>query len=155
MNGAPGNPNVGPVRNRRRVNLIAVYNPCVWLHHAVPSPSCNRANELRVRVPSMITIINKESRMSRFTLVLLATTALAGCASQNRYLIDESSSPSIQQASAAPTLLNTSVPGARPIVLSASGGPVSGPRAYNSDNRPTSSRTGLNSDPDNPNGVPQ
>ena len=35
------------------------------------------------------------------------------------------------------------------------GGPVSGPRAYNSDNRPTSTRTGLGSDPDNRNGVAQ
>jgi hypothetical protein len=93
--------------------------------------------------------------MTRFTLAFLVAMALAGCASQNRYLIDESSSPSIQQASVTPLPMNPTVPGARAIALSAGGGPVSGPRAYNSDNRTTSSRTGLNSDPDNPNGAPQ
>jgi hypothetical protein len=92
--------------------------------------------------------------MTRFTLALLAAMALAGCASQNRYLVDESSSPHVEQVAAAPSLLNDSIPGVRAIGLS-SGGPVGGPRAYNSDNRPTSSRTGLGSDPDNPNGVAQ
>ena len=92
--------------------------------------------------------------MTRFTLALLVAVALAGCASQNRYLVDESSSPHIVQMAAASPSMNDSVPGARPIRLS-SGGPVGGPRAFNSDNRPTSSRTGIGSDPDNPNGAPQ
>jgi len=92
--------------------------------------------------------------MTRFTVAVLVAMALAGCASQNRYLVDESSSPHVVQVAAAPIALNDSVPGARPIGLS-SGGPVGGPRAFNSDNRPTSTRTGIGSDPDNPNGVPQ
>ena len=32
--------------------------------------------------------------------------------------------------------------------------PPSGPAAYNQDNQPAYSRSGLNSDPDNPNGAP-
>jgi hypothetical protein len=95
--------------------------------------------------------------MNRFALAaaVVAATALAGCASENRYLVDESSSPSLEQASALPDHVNHTVPGARSPGLSSIGGSVGGPRAYNSDNRPTSARSGLNSDPDNPNGAPQ
>jgi hypothetical protein len=92
--------------------------------------------------------------MTRFTLAVAVAMALAGCASQNRFLVDESTSPHVEQAASAPVTANEYVPGARPIGLGA-GGPVSGPRAYNSDNKPTSTRTGLGSDPDNPNGVAQ
>ena len=91
--------------------------------------------------------------MTRFTLAFLVAMTLAGCASQNRYVVDESSSPSIELA-AAPVPVNPSVPQVRTVGLS-NAGPVSGPRACNSDNRPTATRTGIGSDPDNPNGVPQ
>jgi hypothetical protein len=92
--------------------------------------------------------------MTRLTFAFLVAMALAGCASQNRYLVGESSSPRVELASAVPVHANEKVPGARAIGLSG-GGPVAGPRAYNSDNRPTASRSGIGSDPDNPNGAPQ
>jgi hypothetical protein len=91
--------------------------------------------------------------VTRFIFAFMVAMALAGCASRTSYLVDESSSPAVEQAYAA---LDTNKPvyGARSIGLS-NGGPVGGPRAYNSDNRPTSVRTGIGSDPDNPNGAPQ
>jgi hypothetical protein len=50
-----------------------------------------------------------------------------------------------------PGTLDTPVAGARPPSSTATNTP--GPRAYDSDNRPNSVRSGLNSDPDNPSGA--
>jgi len=86
----------------------------------------------------------------RLGLALMTAAALAGCAS-NQYLVAEASP---QQSLGAQTPLSeASEPGAKPIRVG-QGGAVSGPRMYNSDNKLTITRTGLGSDPDNPNGAP-
>jgi len=61
------------------------------------------------------------------------------------------SSPQLAMASDTAVVVSdtsTPVPRAAPI-----GGPGAGPQLYNSDNRSTLLRTGLNSNPNNPNGV--
>lgn len=91
--------------------------------------------------------------IARLTLALMTAAALAGCAS-NQYLVGEASVPSVSQAE---TEINTPTAGASNLAvasLTAQTGPVSGANVYNSDNHGIISRTGLNSDPNNPSGAP-
>jgi hypothetical protein len=91
-------------------------------------------------------------RLTRTLMPLaLMTAALAGCAS-NQYLVDESSGPSVLQADTQ-AQIDVPNPGARPAPIGQLG-PGSGSITFNSDNRSIITRSGLNSDPDNPSGAP-
>jgi hypothetical protein len=92
----------------------------------------------------------EKTMIVRLSLALMTAAALAGCAS-NHYLVDESSSPSVSQADVQ-AQINAPDPGARAIPPSQMGSSASS--TYNSDNRGTITRSGLNSDPDNPSGAP-
>ncbi len=81
--------------------------------------------------------------MNRICAVFLTAALAAGC--------------STQPQSAALGTTETPVAGARavaPIVNTPPQEAVPGPAVYNSENKPVISRSGLNSDPNNPSGMP-
>jgi hypothetical protein len=86
--------------------------------------------------------------MTRLCLVALGLAALAGCTSVDRR-------PSL--ASVPESTTDDPVPFAQTLHPSPTVAPrdtVPGPGLYNSDNKPVIVRSGLNSDPNNPSGMP-
>ncbi len=83
--------------------------------------------------------------------------ALAACDGTRQPLLADQpvTLPPVTVTGEAPPPLEdqTPAPGARPPV-SGQSGPVPAVAVYNSDNRPIVTRTGLNSDPNNPSGAP-
>jgi hypothetical protein len=86
--------------------------------------------------------------VTRIALALLGAASVAACSSDRALLAE---APASQPSTIA---ANTADPGANPppaMPTTTAGG---GPEVYNSDNRPTYARSGLNGDPNNPSGAP-
>jgi hypothetical protein len=85
--------------------------------------------------------------MTRITLAVFATLAATACTSTQYYVADaDTPVASPELATVNP---DTPIPGAKALPTG-----VSQQKTYNSDNRPIVTRSGLNSDPNNPNGTP-